>query len=401
MMSKRLFAGTCAIIALSLCGCGLPSAALAQYAPMDTSSSSPSLITVLPPSIIDRPLIDVFNAEQMTKAILNSSLVSSTSTEFFGPTLEFSSSSPIAQIESSTTTLSIEAPFIKQWQATGGITKTLSLNAKNDQVLLLQGALKGLVPEFKPTYITSYFGPATKDAVKLFQAKYKITPANGVVGPKTRDLLNQKYLNDLCPQKAGSVKLYENLNRTNSIALDYTPPGLQKLPSTVRTAGIICLTYDPATALQSMFKDAKSAGVQLAVLSGYRRPEIQKLLLAWSNKNNIKSSDEELLSLAEVGHSEHQLGTTVDLGAKSQGFMGPYTSFGDTDEGKWLQANSYKYGFVMSYPKGKENVTGYVYEPWHFRYVGLGIAREIFGNNISLEEYLSKMGTSTQTGGAR
>jgi LAS superfamily LD-carboxypeptidase LdcB len=356
---------------------------------------SPCLAQSAAQSAIDRPLIDVFDAEQMTNAILNSSLVSSTSTEFFGPVLEFSSSTPIAQIESSTTTLSIEAPFIKQWQATGGLTQMLSLNAKSDQVLLLQGALKGLIPEFKPGYITSYFGPKTQEAVKLFQVKYKITPANGVVGPKTRDLLNQKFLNDLCPQKAGAVKLYENLNRTNSIALDYTPPGLQKLPAAIRTAGVICLTYDPATQLQSLFKDARKAGIQLIVLSGYRRPEIQELLLAWSNKNNIKSSDEELLSLAEVGHSEHQLGTTVDLGAKSQGFMGPYMSFGDTAEGKWLQSNSYRYGFIMSYPEGKENITGYVYEPWHFRYVGLDTAKDIHDKNISIEEYLSQMGTST------
>lgn len=335
------------------------------------------------------PLIDVFNIKQMTEAILGSSLTSSTSTEFYGPTLEDSSSNPLEQIESSTTTLSIEAPFIKQWQAIGGITKTLSLNTKNDQVLLLQGALKGLIPEFKPTYITSYFGPKTKEAVILFQKKYGITP-NGVVGPKTRDLLNQKYLNDLCPQKASVVRLYENLNRANSVPLDYTPPELERLTSPIRSAGIICLSNEPASALKLLFNDAKKDGVQLIVLSGYRRPEIQKLLLAWSNKNNIKSSDEELLGLAEVGHSEHQLGTTVDFGGKSQNFNGPYTSFGETKEGKWLKANSYKYGFIMSYPKGKENITGYIYEPWHFRYVGTSTAKEIFDKNISIQEYLSQ-----------
>jgi D-alanyl-D-alanine carboxypeptidase len=343
-----------------------------------------------PVCFAENQLIDVFNAEQMTQAILGSSLVSSTSTEFYGPTLEDSPSNPIEQIERSTTTLSIEAPFIKQWQATGGLTTTLSLNSKNDQVLLLQGALKGLVPEFKPTYITSYFGPKTQEAVKIFQKKYGIKP-NGVVGPKTRELLNQKFFNDLCPQKTNVMKLYENLNRTNSIPLDYTPPELTKLKQPIKTAGVICLSYEPASKLETLFKDAKKDGIQLMVLSGYRRPEIQRLLLAWANKNNIKSSDEELLSLAEVGHSEHQLGTTVDFSGKSQGFKGPYTSFGETSEGKWLQSNAHKYGFVMSYPKGKEHITGYIYEPWHFRYVGIEAAKKIHDEKISVQEYLSQM----------
>lgn len=343
----------------------------------------------IPRTVSAESLIDVFNVEQMTNAILNSSLVSSTSTEFFGSSTEIFLANPLEQIESSTTTLSIEAPFIKQWQSIGGLSLTLSLNSKNNQVLLLQGALKGLVPEFKPTYITSYFGPKTQEAVKLLQKRYGIT-ANGVVGPKTRELLNQKFFNDLCPQKASVVRLYENLNRTNSIPLDYTPPELTKLKSPIKTAGIVCLSYEPASKLELLFKDAKKAGIQLTVLSGYRRPEIQRLLQVWSNKNNIKSSEEELLSLAEAGHSEHQLGTTVDFAAKSQGFNGPYTSFGETPEGKWVKSNAHKYGFVMSYPQGKENITGYVYEPWHFRYVGTDTAKTIFERGISIEEYLNQ-----------
>ncbi|MCF7865738.1 MAG: D-alanyl-D-alanine carboxypeptidase family protein [Candidatus Pacebacteria bacterium] len=364
--------------------------------PNNTASTNPFNLSIPETFILQTnlstssPLIDVFNAAQMTEAILSSSLVSSTSTEFFGPTFfDESNSNPIEQIESSTTTLSIEAPFIKQWQTLGGITRTLSLNTKNDQVLLLQGALKGLVPEFKPTYITSYFGIKTKEAVILLQKRYGIEQ-NGVVGPKTRALLNQKYLNNLCPQKASVVRLYENINRTNSVPLDYTPPELRKLQSPIKTTGVICLSDEPATALELLFNDAKKEGHQLIVLSGYRRPEIQKLLLAWSSKNNIKSTDEEALSLAEAGHSEHQLGTTVDLGGRSQNFNGPYSSFGETPEGKWLRLNSYKYGFSMSYPKGKEDVTGYIYEPWHFRYIGTTTAKEIYDNGISIQEYLSR-----------
>lgn len=362
------------------------------------------LICLYSPSIsnINKVGAESFNTDllnQMNQYILNSSLVSSTSTEFYGIEFETSSSNLIDQIESSTTTLSIEAPFIKQWQASGGITKNLSVNIKDNQVLLLQGALKGLVNEFKPTYITSYFGPKTTEAVKVFQKKYNLPPT-GVVGPKTREVINQKYFNDLCPQKQGIDKKYENLNRINSIPFDYTPPELTKLVAPIRTAGIICLSSDPSKRLRELFIDAKKNQIDLIVLSGYRRPEIQKLLLAWSNKNKVKNSEVEALSLAEAGHSEHQLGTTIDFSGKSMGFKGPSTSFGKSREGQWLKNNSYKYGFIMSYPEGKEDVTGYIYEPWHFRYVGVDIAKDIYQQNLSIQEYFNlvqgnSQGTST------
>ncbi len=362
----------------------------ALYSPLPTEANTTDVST---------HTIDVFNISEMTEAILNSSLTSSYSTEFLGPVLETSSSTPIETIESSTTTLSIEAPFIKQWQTIGGLTKTLTLNTKDDQVLLLQGALKGLVPEFKPTYITSFFGVKTQEAVKLLQKKYDIEP-NGVVGPKTRSLLNEKYFNDLCPQKNGVTKIYENINRTNSIPLDYTPSELVKLTSPIRTAGIICLSKDPASRLTSLFTDAHTDGIQLMVISGYRRPEIQKLLNLWSSKNNKTStldsststnSYTDFLGLAEEGHSEHQLGTTVDFSAKSQGYIGPSNGFGRTPEGKWLKENSYKYGFIMSYPEGKESVTGYIYEPWHFRYVGVDTAKDIYLSGLSIQEYFDEL----------
>ena len=63
------------------------------------------------------------------------------------------------------------------------------------------------------------------------------------------------------------------------------------------------------------------------------------------------------------------------------------SSFGNTKEGKWLQRNAYKYGFIIRYPKGKQNITGYVYEPWHVRYVGADRAKKIYKSGLCLEEY--------------
>lgn len=295
-------------------------------------------------------------------------------------------------IETSTTTLSIEAPLIKVWQAEGGITKNLSQGNRNNQVLMLQGALRAFVPGYKNEYLSGYFGPKTAQALKEFQKIHSI-PQTGTVGLKTREVLNTKYLADYCPQRDGVNKLFENLDRTQAIALDYVPPELVQL-KTVRTAGIVCLSADPARRLTSMFEDAKKAGHSLIVLSGYRRYEIQKLLKSWSSDNKITDLN-EAVGLAEAGHSEHQLGTTVDISGKSLKYTGPDTAFGRTPEGKWLQQNSYKYGYIMSYPKDKEKLTGYIYEPWHFRYVGIDNAKDIFYENITIQEYLNLHNSTT------
>jgi D-alanyl-D-alanine carboxypeptidase len=83
---------------------------------------------------------------------------------------------------------------------------------------------------------------------------------------------------------------------------------------------------------------------------------------------------------ARAGHSEHQTGLAVDINDLEQ-------TFEDTQEGRWLAINSYQYGFILRYPKGKEHITGYDYEPWHFRYLGLELARDVYRSNLTYDEY--------------
>ena len=84
---------------------------------------------------------------------------------------------------------------------------------------------------------------------------------------------------------------------------------------------------------------------------------------------------------AKPGQSEHQTGIAFDINQANRSFVG-------TKEAKWLQENCYKFGFIIRYPEGKESITGYVYEPWHIRYVGENVAKEIFESGLCLEEYL-------------
>ena len=133
--------------------------------------------------------------------------------------------------------------------------------------------------------------------------------------------------------------------------------------------------------LKAMFDKAKEDGLKLNVVSGFRTNDKQNTLFTNSVKNN--GLEHALLYSAKSGHSEHQLGLAIDINSVNE-------SFKDTEEYKWLINNSYKYGFIERYKKGKENITGFAYEPWHYRYVGIDAATKIYTENITYEEYVVK-----------
>jgi D-alanyl-D-alanine carboxypeptidase len=90
---------------------------------------------------------------------------------------------------------------------------------------------------------------------------------------------------------------------------------------------------------------------------------------------------------ARPGHSEHQLGLAADFSVKGQGCV-IMVCFGKTESGKWLAENSHEYGFILRYPKGLKSITGFQYEPWHFRYVGVELATEMkVRGKMTLEEF--------------
>ncbi len=142
-----------------------------------------------------------------------------------------------------------------------------------------------------------------------------------------------------------------------------------------------------------MVDAASSDGVDLMICSAYRSYDRQRTL--FNNKiNKLMASGMTYLEAYKIGSmsvtvpgtSEHHLGLALDI------LTGSYTSmddgFADTKAGKWLEKNSADYGFILRYPKGKENITGIVYEPWHFRYVGRKYAKDITDRGVCLEEYL-------------
>lgn len=139
-----------------------------------------------------------------------------------------------------------------------------------------------------------------------------------------------------------------------------------------------------ADALEEMFKAAEKEDLEFYAQSGYRSYETQEFLFQSYTENH--GEEEANKFSARPGESEHQSGLTMDITSPD---IGPQlvTEFGETDEGKWLQEHAHEYGFIIRYPKGKEEITLYQYEPWHIRYVGKKAAKEITENNITLEEY--------------
>ena len=148
-----------------------------------------------------------------------------------------------------------------------------------------------------------------------------------------------------------------------------------------------------ADALTKLFSDATAQNIHLQVLSAYRSYDYQVNLY-----NNYVSRDGQAAAdeySARPGYSEHQTGLAVDIGAAS-GTCNLDQCFNATPEAQWLASNAYKYGFILRYTADKVDVTGYEYEPWHFRYVGTDLSTEMHDQNIeTLEEFFDVTGGSS------
>ncbi|MFJ3391023.1 MULTISPECIES: D-alanyl-D-alanine carboxypeptidase family protein [unclassified Lysinibacillus] len=139
-------------------------------------------------------------------------------------------------------------------------------------------------------------------------------------------------------------------------------------------------------ALNKMFAAAKQQGFDLVAFSGYRSFEYQTTLY-----NNYAKRDGQAAAdrySARPGYSEHQTGLAFDIGENGKNSLWLTEEFGETPAGQWLFTHAQDYGFILRFPKNKEDITGYMYESWHYRYVGVDIAKDIKKQNITLEEYL-------------
>lgn len=185
-------------------------------------------------------------------------------------------------------------------------------------------------------------------------------------------------------------------NKKRNLPADYTPDDL--------TVPNVAFSFDgddekkkmrepAARALEKLFAGAKKAGLTLKAVSGYRSYARQKAI--FDNNARLKGEETANRTSARPGQSEHQTGLSMDVSSASVGYA-LEESFAKTKEGKWLAAHAADYGFIIRYPKGKETITGYAYEPWHIRYVGKEVAKEIMDRGITLEEFFDAVEVSAK-----
>lgn len=163
-------------------------------------------------------------------------------------------------------------------------------------------------------------------------------------------------------------------NKTYSLPSNFAPNNLVTINGYIKVVDYV------KDAFNELKSDSTSIGLNIYASSGYRSYSDQNYIynnyVSWDGQENADTYS------ARAGHSEHQTGLAIDVNTIDSSFEG-------TSESNWLKDNCYKYGFIIRYPKGKENITGYMYEPWHIRHVGKDLAAKLYNNGdwITLEEY--------------
>ncbi|MBS4174587.1 M15 family metallopeptidase [Bacillus sp. FJAT-49736] len=178
------------------------------------------------------------------------------------------------------------------------------------------------------------------------------------------------------------------VNKTNALPKGYRPKDLVRAKVKFffgnQQVDKAKLRKPAAQALEKMFKAAAAHKIILYGASGFRSYETQAALFKREVVQYGRKKAE--MAVALPGTSEHQTGLAMDITAKSIQYH-TAQKFAKTKEGIWLAKHAHEYGFILRYPKGKENITKYEFEPWHFRYVGVKTATAIYKKHITLEEY--------------
>ncbi|WP_047980972.1 D-alanyl-D-alanine carboxypeptidase family protein [Ornithinibacillus contaminans] len=234
--------------------------------------------------------------------------------------------------------------------------------------------------------VTGIYGQDMKLVLeKILAEEIKITVGKGL--PYQAD----KVLDDDTVLLGNPYEALALVNKQHALPEDYIPSDLV-IPDVrfpfVEDVPKKQMRKVAAEALEKLFADADAEGLDLFAQSGYRSYARQDVLFA--SYVSVNGEEEANNFSAKPGESEHQTGLSIDVTSPHVNYE-LVIEFGDTEEGKWLKKHAAKYGFIIRYPEGKEDITEYQYEPWHIRYVGVKAATEIMNRGITLEEYLAEI----------
>lgn len=191
------------------------------------------------------------------------------------------------------------------------------------------------------------------------------------------------YTNDINLTNEEADKIDVIVNKYYKLNSDYEPSDLTKINSKYSSGSNQKLRKEAATKFEEMADAMKNEGLKIYAGSTYRSYDYQ---LGLYNRYVAQDGFEEAETYsARAGYSEHQLGLAVDI------LNGRWSYLSEKDkEYDWLINNSYKYGYILRYPRNKEYVTGYVFEDWHFRYLGIELATKVYESNLTYDEYIAR-----------
>lgn len=174
------------------------------------------------------------------------------------------------------------------------------------------------------------------------------------------------------------------VNKNNVLPKNYIPSDLRLINNRYALDNKY-LREEAAINFENLSADASVLGYKIIATSAYRDYEYQGKL--FNEYTETKGLDYALVCSAKPGHSEHQTGLALDVMGSNE----DYDEFEKSIEFNWMRENAHKYGFILRYPKGKEHITGFKYEPWHYRYIGVEHAKKIYEEDLTLEEYLQSL----------
>ena len=180
------------------------------------------------------------------------------------------------------------------------------------------------------------------------------------------------------------------VNKENMLSIDYIPKNMYIVDNNENNFHNYLidnikpmLRMEVKPYIEKLIYDANNNGINIIVDSAFRSGNYQQMIL---DKLISEKGNEAYKLVALPGTSEHQTGLAVDFAIYENGIYNDDIKEDDR-EAIWLKDNAWKYGFILRYPKGKEDITGFSFEPWHYRFVGLELALELYQTNLTLEEY--------------
>ncbi|MCH4888476.1 hypothetical protein EZV73_12865 [Acidaminobacter sp. JC074] len=225
------------------------------------------------------------------------------------------------------------------------------------------------------------YGPGTEKKLHEFQRDYNLV--EGPFDTLTKDAMEQVRKEKLAPGIGTPMVL---LNKHYYLPASYVPDGLREVD--VDKNKYMELPDEVASIVEQMFKDAEADGIHIVLASAYRSYDYQEGIFSRRVASNGFEEAETVVAIP--GESEHQTGLAIDITSAAMNY-GLDQTFENDPAFDWMMENAYKYGFILRYLKGREEETGYIYEPWHYRYIGdVKASQYIMEKGLILEEYLNE-----------